>query len=126
LFLCDRLARRPIGDPERTFVIYMGIYAADVLRGELPGTYADHDARRFAQAALVPEELADPDRLAHVGRNLERTARALQLPVAELVDALGHIAAAAVPQRCGSCGCRVPRPRRYAQPASSSATLGSR
>jgi hypothetical protein len=69
LFLCDRLARRPIGDPERTFVIYMGVYAADVLRGELPGPYADHDARRFAQAALVPEELADPDRLAHVGRN---------------------------------------------------------
>jgi hypothetical protein len=38
-FLCDALARRPCGDPERTFVIFMCAYAVEVLSGVLPGPY---------------------------------------------------------------------------------------
>jgi hypothetical protein len=87
-FLADDLDQLPAGDPLLTFVIYMCAYAHDVLTGQLPGPYADHNARRFARAALVPEELADPDRIAHTHRNLQRTARTLKLPAAELLAAL--------------------------------------
>jgi hypothetical protein len=55
--LVDQL---PAGDPLLTFVLYMCAYARDVHTGELPGPYTDHDARRFARAALVPEELGLP------------------------------------------------------------------
>ena len=82
LFLCDRLASRPIDDPERTFVIYMGVYAADVLRDELAGPYSDEQARRYARVALIPGELLEHD-LCH----LEDTARALHVPVSELRQA---------------------------------------
>jgi len=82
LFLCPRLASRPIDDPERTFVIYMGVYAADVLRGELPGPYSDEQARRYARVALIPGELLEHD-LCH----LEDTARALHVSVSELRQA---------------------------------------
>jgi hypothetical protein len=100
-FLADDLDRLPAGDPLLTFVIYMCAYAREVHTGELPGPYTDHDARRFARAALVPEELADPDRIAHTHRNLQRTARALKLPAAELAAALDDIvrAPAAQPQQ---------------------------
>jgi hypothetical protein len=78
----------------------MCAYARDVLTGELPGPYTDHDARCFARAALVPEELADPDRTAHTRRNLQRTALALKLPAAELAAALADVhAPAAQPQQ---------------------------
>jgi hypothetical protein len=90
-FLSDDLERRRVGDPERTFVMFMCAYAGDVLRGDLAGPYSDHDARRYAHAALVPEELADPERVEHVHRNLARTARALGLPTDELEHALASI-----------------------------------
>jgi len=82
MFLCERLALRPVADPERTFVIYMGAYAGDVLRGELPGPYSDEQARQYARAALIPGEL-----LEHHLPNLERTARTLQIPASELRQA---------------------------------------
>jgi hypothetical protein len=91
-FLADDLDRLPAGDPVLTFVIYMCAYARDVLTGELTGPYTDRNARQFARAALVPEELADPDRIAHTHRNLQRTALALKLPAAELAAALADIA----------------------------------
>jgi hypothetical protein len=107
-FLADDLDRLPAGDPVLTFVVYMCAYAHDVLTGEVPGPYTDHDARQFARAALVPEELADLDRIAHTHRNLQRTARALKLPVAELVAALADIAQAAALQPQAACT-RPPR-----------------
>jgi len=82
LFLCPRLARRPVDDPERTFVIYMGVYAADVLRGKLPGPYSDAQARRYARVALIPGELLEHDLPC-----LEDTARALHVPASELRQA---------------------------------------
>jgi hypothetical protein len=93
-FLADDLDRLPAGDPVLTFVLYMCAYARDVLTGELAGAYTDHNARRFARAALVPEEFADPDRIAHTHRNLDRTALALKVPAAELAAALADIAQA--------------------------------
>jgi hypothetical protein len=90
-FLTDALDRLPAGDPVLTFVLYMCAYGHEVLTGQLPGPYTDHNARRFARAALVPDELADPDRIAHTHRNLQQTARALKLPAAELAAALANI-----------------------------------
>ena len=98
-FLADDLERLPAGDSLLTFVIYMCAYARDVLTGELPGPYTDHNACRFARVALVPEELADPDRITHTHRNLQRTAGALKLPAAELAAALDGIAHARHPSR---------------------------
>jgi hypothetical protein len=63
-------------------VIYMGLFAADVLRGVLPGPYSDERARSYARAALIPGELLERD-LPH----LERTARALPVPAEELRQA---------------------------------------
>jgi hypothetical protein len=90
-FLADDLQRLPAGDPLLTFVLCMCAYARDVLTGELPGSYTDHTARRYARPALVPEELADPDRIAHTRRNLQLTARALKLPAAELTATLAEM-----------------------------------
>src|SRR5215211_2693207 len=77
--LSEALDRRPITDPERTFVIFMCAYAGDVLSGVLPGPYSDEDARRYARACLVPAELLERAEL-----DVERAARALQLPAGEL------------------------------------------
>jgi hypothetical protein len=97
-FLSDNVERLPAGDPLLTFVLYMCAYARHVLTGQLPGPYTDDNARRFARAALVPEELADPHRIAHACRNLSRTARALKLPAAELAAQLIYITNATVPR----------------------------
>ncbi len=60
----------------------MAAYARDVLRGELPGPYSEQQARRYARAALIPEEL-----LERPGLDLAHTARALGVPVEELTHA---------------------------------------
>jgi hypothetical protein len=77
--LADELQQRPIGDPERTFVIYMCLYAIDVLRGTLPPPYSQQHARRFARAALIPEELLERKQL-----DYQHAGPALGLPAAEL------------------------------------------
>ena len=76
---CGELEARPIGHPERTFVLFMCLYAADVLTGVLPGPYTDARARRYAGAALIPGELLErpcPDP--------HRTSLALGIPLGEL------------------------------------------
>lgn len=80
--LADELQHRPVGDPELTFVLYMTAYGRDVLRGELPGPYREDDARRYARAALIPEELLERPQL-----DLAHTARALGVPARELAQA---------------------------------------
>ena len=89
-FLADVLEERPADDPERTFVIFMCAYAGDVLAGVLPGPYSDEDARRYARACLVPAELLERAEL-----DVERAARALQLPACELQAARAEHAALA-------------------------------
>jgi hypothetical protein len=83
--LCNELQRRPVGDPERTFVIFMSAYAADVLRGELPGPYTDHNARKYARAALIPGEL-----LERPCPNPLRTSLALGIPLWELAGRIAR------------------------------------
>jgi len=107
-FLSDDLDRLPVGDPLLTFVLYMCAYAREVLTGQLPGPYTDHNARSFARAALVPAELADPDRLEHTHRNLEQTAHALKLPAAELAVHLADTTQAPAPSPQAACT-RLPR-----------------
>ena len=109
-FLSDDLERLPAGDPLLTFVLYMCAYAHDVLTDQL-GPYTDDNALRFARAALVPEELADPDRIAHTQRNLQQTAHALKLPAAELAAALADIAPAATLQPQSRAATRRPTVR---------------
>jgi hypothetical protein len=82
VFLAEELERRPIGDPELTFVLLMSCYARDVLTGQLPGPYHAQDARRYARAALIPEELLERPLL-----DARRTADAVGVPVDELLQA---------------------------------------
>src|SRR5215211_7610917 len=78
-FLADVLDERPADDAERTFVIFMCAYAGD--------------ARRYARACLVPAELLERAEL-----DVERAARALQLPACELRAARAeHAPLAAAP-----------------------------
>ena len=63
-------------------MIYMCAYAGDVLRGELPGPYTDQNARRYAQAALIPDRLLHRPTL-----DVERVARAYGIPACELAAA---------------------------------------
>ena len=78
-FLADELASRPPGDPELTFVVMMCAYAVDVAAGILPGAYNERDARRYARACLIPDELLERPAL-----NVHYAARALGVPVDEL------------------------------------------
>jgi|SRR5579884_134117 len=81
-FLSDDIAARPVGDPKRTFVVYMCLYAIDVLAGALPPPYTEGRAREYARAALIPEELlgrGQPDY--RVASNV------LAVPAAELREA---------------------------------------
>ncbi len=57
--LSDELRRRRAGDPELTFVLYMTVFAREILAGELPGVYSDERALRYARAALIPDELLE-------------------------------------------------------------------
>lgn len=92
-FLTEELDDRPIDDPERTFVIFMAVYAGDVLSGRLPGPYTDKDARRYARAALIPAELLERD-----PRTLGHASHALRVPVDELYAARAeHLARTRVP-----------------------------
>lgn len=60
----------------------MAAYAADVLRGQLPGPYSEERACHFARGTLIPEEL-----LERHGVNVPRAARALGIPGEELEHA---------------------------------------
>ncbi len=80
--LASDLEQRPADDPERTFVIYMCLYARDVLTGRLPGPYSDDDARIYARACLIPAELAEREDL-----DVDRAAAALHVPAQELAAA---------------------------------------
>jgi hypothetical protein len=85
VFLAAELERRPSGDPELRFVLLMCCYARDILTGALSGPYRDDDARAYARAALIPEELLErplPDPI--------RTGHALGVPLGELLDARGE------------------------------------
>jgi hypothetical protein len=79
IFLADALERRPPGDPELTFVLYMCAYARDVAGGVLLGPYTDADAHRYARACLIPAELLERPTL-----DVQGAAVALGVPAGEL------------------------------------------
>jgi len=82
-FLADELLERPPGDPETVFVCYMCAYARETLTGAIDRDYCERDARRFAQAALIPEELLEREHI-----NTAHAAATLAIPADELADAL--------------------------------------
>jgi hypothetical protein len=82
IFLAAELERRLPGDPELRFVLLMCCYAQGILTGVLSSSYRDDDARAYARAALIPDELLErplPDPV--------RTGHALGVPLCELVEA---------------------------------------
>jgi hypothetical protein len=66
-YLAPHIAERADGDPVKTFVCYLALYARDVLCGQLPGEpgrYFPARAERYARACLIPARafLARADR----------------------------------------------------------------
>src|ERR1700733_8981001 len=102
-FLADELQERPVGDPETVFVCYMCAYAREVLRGELVGPYTEQNARRFAQAALIPAELLEREQI-----NTGGAAAVLRISPHELIEAL----ATARAKRSSSAAIRPPDKRK--------------
>jgi hypothetical protein len=82
IFLAAELERRLPGDPQLSFVLLMCCYAQDILTGALAGPYRDDDARAYARAELIPEELFEQPL-----QDPARTGRALGVPFAELLEA---------------------------------------
>jgi hypothetical protein len=77
----------PDGHPLLRFVVYMALYARDVVTGELPGAYTDEDAERFARACLI-----DPDELAaHADEDDARLAERLRIPVEQVAHARAEL-----------------------------------
>lgn len=70
----------PDGHPTLRFVIYMALYARDVMTAELPGPYTDQDAEAFARACLI-----DPDQLTnHAHESDQQLAQRLGLPAEQI------------------------------------------
>jgi hypothetical protein len=88
VFVTPDLAARPTGDPEVRFILYMAAYAREILAGELPGPYTDDKAKRFARAALIPEELYE-----RPIDDIPAMAAYLGMPADELEAAVGEAAA---------------------------------
>jgi hypothetical protein len=82
VFLGAELERRRPSDPELRFVLLMCCYARDILTGVLSGPYRDEDARAYARAALIPDELHERSLL-----DPARTGHALGVPLCELLEA---------------------------------------
>ena len=79
-WLALHIAALPSDDPTKRLVMFMALYARDVLRGELPGPYSDERARSFARLALVEPSVYR----AHRRRGDRELAAVLGLPVAEI------------------------------------------
>jgi hypothetical protein len=82
VLLAAELERRRARDPELRFVLLMCHYARDILTGVLSGPYCDDDARAYARAALIPEDLLERSLL-----DPARTCYALGVPLCELLAA---------------------------------------
>jgi hypothetical protein len=84
----------PTGDPRKTHVCFMALYARDVLTGAAPGPYRDEDAERFARLAVSgPANSVDSTDVAQLLRINAR-------------------AGAAWARRGGHCATRIRRHRR--------------
>jgi hypothetical protein len=80
LWLAAHIEALPDGDVVRRLVAFMGLYARDILHGELPGPYSDTRALTFARLALV-----DPNTYAaHHAEGDAQLADALGLPVDQI------------------------------------------
>ena len=76
-YLVPEIAQLPDGDPVKTFVCFLALYARDVEIGALPGAPSSYDpihGERYARAALIPateflmlQERMDYQLAAHFG-----------------------------------------------------------
>ncbi len=69
------------GAPDLPFVLAMCVYAGAVLNRRLPGPYRETDARAFARASLIPNEILE--RGPHAW-NIDELATWLGVPKSEL------------------------------------------
>src|ERR671916_605488 len=84
LWFAAHIEALPDGHPRKRLVIFMALYAREILTGKIPGPYSDEDAERFARLALV-----DADVIArHPRASTAQLARLLGIPHDQLTTFL--------------------------------------
>jgi hypothetical protein len=80
---------RALPTPQERFVHAMGMYARDVLTGELPGPYSDQEAEAYARGFLID----DATFRAHAGDTDEQLADRFTVPLEQIaLKRLDHVA----------------------------------
>src|SRR3954470_193894 len=84
-YLAPAIDDLPDGDPLKTFVCFLALYARDVQTGELPGDSTRYEpcrGERYARAALIPahefssvQARSDPELASHFHVPLEQVAQ---------------------------------------------------
>ena len=103
-YLAPQIAQRPDGDPLKTFVCYLALYARDVLCGRLgdePSRYLPDRAERYARECL----LAPRAFLAHAHRTDAELAERFNVPLEQIAARRAELAA----DRRGRSRARRPR-----------------
>jgi hypothetical protein len=110
LWFAAHIEALPDGHPRKRLVIFMALYAREILTGTIPGPYSDKDAERFARLALI-----DADVIArHPRASTAQLAQLLGIPHDQLTTFLHeNVDAAANRPR----PCRIRRRRRPSEPA---------
>jgi hypothetical protein len=94
--LAPHIAERPDGDPVKTFVCYLALYARDVLTGQLPDEptrYFPARAERYARASLIPARAF----LARADRTDAELAEHFKVPREQITARRAELATAHVP-----------------------------
>lgn len=78
----------PEGHPLLRFVVYMALYARDLVSAQSPRRYRDEDAERLARLALIDPADLEGD------QSDEELAERLRMPVEQVVAARAELAAA--------------------------------
>ncbi len=110
LWFAAHIEALPDGHPRKRLVVFMALYAREILTGTIPGPYRDEDAERFARLALV-----DADVIArHPHASTAQLAQLLGIPHDQLTAFLHEHHDGAPPGWPRPC--RVRRRRQPAQP----------
>jgi DNA-directed RNA polymerase specialized sigma24 family protein len=99
-YLAPAIAELPDGDPLKTFVCFLALYARDVHTGALPGDpsrYLPRRAERYARAALMPAR----EFLTVCHRSDHQLAEHFHVPLEQIVHRREELAGGPTATNCG-------------------------
>jgi hypothetical protein len=110
LWFAAHIEALPDGHPRKRLVVFMALYAREILTGKIPGPYRDEDAECFARLALIDADVIKR----HPRASTAQLAQLLGIPHDQLTTFL-HDNVDATVRRPRPC--RIRRRRRPPQPA---------